>query len=141
MTSPTGSDRRRCRSGFTLLEVIVTVTILFVGIVAILQTFSNAVRVMDVAAETLAVDAVLREQMAVVDLQTRRAPAGSTGLTGLPSSGMDRSYRWTLSTKWLPGAAEDGLNEASLAVTGRDGVRRYSLASWFRNRGAGGPTP
>ncbi|MFP4500035.1 MAG: prepilin-type N-terminal cleavage/methylation domain-containing protein [Candidatus Hydrogenedentota bacterium] len=58
--------RRRARAGFTLLEVIVALSILAVGIIAIMQLFPVAVRQQRIAAERTVVASLAKTQLGKV---------------------------------------------------------------------------
>ncbi len=62
----------------TLVEVLVSVVILFAGIVAIMRVYSGVVSLLDASEATLAATLTLQQQLESVAL----TPAGDEGLTG-----------------------------------------------------------
>jgi prepilin-type N-terminal cleavage/methylation domain-containing protein len=63
MTTP---KQRRARAGFTLLEVVVALSILAVGIIAIMQLFPVSLRQQRIAAERTVVASLAKTQLGKV---------------------------------------------------------------------------
>ena len=86
---------RRCRRGFTLIEVLVTVVILSIGIVLVLRAFETSLVALGQARDALRAGHLIRGKMAEAEadaLEGGRPAYGAGGRLEAPFS----EYRWEL---------------------------------------------
>jgi type II secretory pathway pseudopilin PulG len=131
--SSTGNSLASGSPAFTLIEVLVTVTILFVGIVGVMRSYTSAVRALEGASEALRSDACLKEGMAAMELQVLKEVSLSPVLDTGTEDGLGAGFRGEVSLRWLPGVKAEGLNEVTVAAVGRTGQARYTLVTWLRD--------
>ncbi|MFC1497284.1 prepilin-type N-terminal cleavage/methylation domain-containing protein [Verrucomicrobiota bacterium] len=129
------------QTGFTLIEVLVTIVILSVGIVTVLQALDASVCHLGISRDTMLATMLMKEKMA--DLETQTFNKGEIN-TGLSRGRFQRSYRdflWQLHVKRISGLTDiqtvaDGtscsLNEVSLTVWREDSKRKYSITTYIR---------
>jgi len=131
--------RKGPRSGFTILEAAVAVTIVGLAAVASLAAFAAELRAADRARTALVVEALLEESMAL----TRVLPVDA--LASLPDSLRDgefpppfEGYAWERAVRIVPGAP--GLFEATVTVRQRPSSEEGSGSAMLGNRGSEGRT-
>ena len=141
MTLPTGSDeiRRGC-SGFTIVEVLVTVLFVLAALVAILGAFGRATTVLGEPSAALRAGGLLKEKMADVDAILAAGqpvhPAESGSFAGKNS---DFLWQWQIGpATGVPGNSSVGLSEIVVTVWRRSSTRRYSACTWLRSDGLAG---
>lgn len=126
MTSRTGSRR----SGFTLIEVLVTAVILFAGLGALLKAYSAAAMALDAAEDALAARQVMGEVLSRVELQASdRQDAASDGGGQRVADG--RAYGWELKGRQRAMSPEVAVWETTLrARRDRGGVEHVLGGEW-----------
>jgi len=142
----TGSHPRpRSSSAFTLIEILVTVVILSVGIVAVLSAFNQAVAALGASSEALAADRLITERMDALREAALEAgdPLGrrSSGTLSLPAG----VYRWEAELtllKELPEIRRDdeplkeAVYEARVSVRREGSDSEHAAATYLRAAGA-----
>lgn len=134
--------RPECRSsGFTLIEVLITLVILSTGIILVLRAFEISLFALGESRDSLWANMLIREKM--TDVQTSAlenegvAPMSSTG----GFYGRYRDFRWDLQISRIqvlpdsPGGGEDepgSLNRVIITVWRKGSGRRYSIATYLR---------
>ena len=103
MTLPAGRQTSNCRTGFTLIEVLVAVLILSTGIVFVLRAFDTAVGALAVSRDALDTHLFLKEKISELD------SCNSVSIFSLPSAGSEGGFQWKSDIKPLDGCAEPGL--------------------------------
>ena len=86
---------RRTRDGFTLLEVLVALSILAAGLLAIMELLSGSLRLSGGARDLTAASVYASQRMEEALLAPKPAEGMETGLFG-------EKYRWTTETSFLP---------------------------------------
>ena len=124
MTSAT--DRRpNAARAFTLIEVLVAVTILAVGIAAVLEALGRAAGALDEAAATLQADSLLREKL---------AEAVSGGRLAADASGSEGVWSVRLESGAVPLAECGDLQQVTLRAWHGSSPQAYVLATYLRRR-------
>jgi len=131
--------RRRRDGGFTLLEVIVAMTIFAAGIVVVFQLFSGALRLSAGSRNASASAIYARQRMEEALLVPNPVEGAEQGTFG-------DNYRWEVATYFVPQVEEKPYDEVQVRVTVRwtDGEdeRAVDLSStrWrWKETGAGDP--
>lgn len=88
-------SRRRSRDGFTLLEVLVALSILAAGLLALMELLFGSLRLSGGARDVTAASVYASQRMEEALLAPRPAEGTETGLFG-------EKYRWTTETSFLP---------------------------------------
>lgn len=119
--------QRRSASGFTLLEVLVAMTILGLGVVTLLQIFSQGLRLgarSTTRTETLTSGARLMDELLARKKLTEGAQTGTVGAEGRWSAQVqavrDNTLSLNLSSPWE-------LKEVALEMTVTDGERERRI--------------
>jgi len=118
-------------SGFTLLEVLVAVTILGAGIVAVLTLFSRSLRLADGFRDTTNASTYASQRLEEALLAPRPASGTETGLFG-------EKFRWVTETSIFPAEEEEAYDEIVIQVTvkwldeGRERSVNLSAVRWDR---------
>jgi prepilin-type N-terminal cleavage/methylation domain-containing protein len=138
-TSPTGKSSLRHSSGFTLIEILVTVVILATGIVLVLRAFETSLVALGESRDALRASELIKAKMTELNLQARVEGKIDTS----PSGSFDdpyRDYRWEIATEAAESAAAengggDVLTKLNVTVW-REGSRTtYSADTFIRVSG------
>ena len=122
----------RERQGFTLLEVMVSISILSFGLIFILQAFSRSLNAIRISQNNLQAGMVAEEKMAQLLInpqQTRSATAGNLG-------GKDKlegfEFNWRL--EWASADDYKDLNKTLSYIHWRQGKRKggFSIITYLR---------
>ncbi len=123
-----GSDQR---SGFTLIEIMLTITILTVGIIGILRAYATSINALEVSRDTVDAVCLLKKKMAEIE----QAAIEEGGISPGSSSGRFEdefeNFGWKLEVK--TGSIED-LNEVTLVVSRVGQPRKFSLVTYAENK-------
>lgn len=98
------------RAGFTLLEVLVALTIIGLGFSVVFAGMSGSLRSLDRAGAAAGRVELARQKLAEIDLMKRIPPADSA--TGLFEDGT----RWTIQTIPFIPPARDGLHPTAASI-------------------------
>jgi len=122
-----GSSQTFSCKGFTLVEIMLTVTILSIGLIGILRAYAASLNALDAAQESIESSCLLKDKMAEIELKEKEDNGLPEEIShGRFGGGFD-NYQWELDIHSLPGVK---LNEATVTVY-RDGhTRRYSLVTY-----------
>ena len=89
------------RSGFTLIEILITVVILSIGIVAILRAFETSMVALTQARNALFGTVLCRDKL--VDIESDTAVGKSpTGNSNGAFDGIYKDYRWNIESSPMP---------------------------------------
>lgn len=132
MMSPTGNRNAAAQSGFTLIEVLVTVVVLFAGVALVLGCFRQAVTVLDAATRTARADLVLREKMTEAELPMagERMSDRSGGQCDEPLSGC----LWERRSETVLSQGSFQLRRIVVTVRDRQSADRHTLVSEYAVR-------
>ena len=116
---------RRSRSGadgFTLLEVVVALTIFAVGILAIIELFSGSIRLSEGARDVSAAQVYVSQRMEEALQVPNPVPGVERGAFG-------EKYRWETNTTLMPPEEESPYQEVRIRVFVRwdDGAQERSV--------------
>jgi general secretion pathway protein I len=92
--------RRRAEGGFTLLEVVVAMTILAVGIVLVFELFSGALRLSAGSRDASESTIYARQRM-------EEALLAPNPVEGREQGNFGEKYRWELDTAFIPREDEE----------------------------------
>jgi general secretion pathway protein I len=125
--------RRRPEGGFTLLEVIVAITLFAVGIVLVFQLFSGALRLSAEARTASEATIYARQRM-------EEALLAPNPVEGTERGTFDGGYLWEVATAFVPQEEPKPYDVIRLRVTvrragGEDGRAVDLLATRWRWRG------
>ena len=124
MTSRTGS-RRKSSQGFTLIEVLVAVTILSIGIILVLGAFDTALSALDSARVSMRAHELLKQKLDAVEVHG--LPVGTSGV--FPDNS---DYEWRIETKPIHRAEKEVLREVIITVWRTSGGVHYSMGTYMR---------
>lgn len=128
-----GPETRSARGGFTLLEVVVALTIFAVGILAIIELFSGSLRLSEGARDVSAAQVYASQRMEEALLAPDPVP-------GVESGAFGEKYRWEMRTTEGPTEEESPYREMRIQVIIRwdDGEQERSVDlsahRWERRR-------
>ena len=118
-------------SGFTLVEIMLTITILTVGIIGILRAYATSINALEVSRDTIDAVCLLKEKMAEIE-QTAIDEGGiSPGSSSGRFEDEFENFLWKLEVK--TGSIED-LNEVTLVVSRVGQPRKFSLVTYAENK-------
>jgi hypothetical protein len=129
MKSSTGSDDGRGRDAFTLIEVLVTVVIVFVGVTVVLGCFRQAVTALDVSGRTVRTGLFLRESMTEAELLVARGRLPDR--SGGRCSGSLAEYSWERRCRTVIPGKPFEVREVVIEVRGERSTDRRRLVSEF----------
>jgi general secretion pathway protein I len=117
-----GPGARSAKGGFTLLEVVVALTIFAVGILAIIELFSGSLRLSEGARDVSAAQVYASQRMEEALLAPDPVP-------GVESGAFGEKYRWEMMTTQEPTEEESPYREMHIQVIIRwdDGVQERSV--------------
>lgn len=130
---PGNGVRRTAREGFTLLEVVVALTILAAGIIAVIELFSGSLRLSEGARDVSAAQVYASQRM-------EEALFAPDPVPGVLRGDFGGKYRWETRTSWESREGEEKYREVRILVivSWDDGVqeRAVELASsrWVRKK-------
>jgi len=117
-----GPGPRSAKGGFTLLEVVVALTIFAVGILAIIELFSGSLRLSEGARDVSAAQVYASQRMEEALLAPAPVP-------GVESGAFGEKYRWETRTTEEPAEEESPYREMRIEVIIRwdDGAQERSV--------------
>jgi type II secretion system protein I len=121
--------RKVTAAGFTLLEVIVAMTLFAAGIVAVTRLFSGALRLSAGSRDASAATIYARQRM-------EEALLSPDPVEGTEQGAFGEGYRWRLTTAFAPQEEEVPYDEVRFLVTvtwddgGRERALDLSAARW-----------
>jgi len=128
--------------GFTLIEVLLTITILAVGIIGVLRAYATSVNALEVAQCSLDAVYLLKEKMADIDQYIIENSGIPTGVTKGEFEGKYDKFKWEseisrldLDIEDLKEELKDYLNELKITVVNEHvkPVRRLTLVTYVEN--------
>ena len=126
MTSETGSNK-----GFTLVEVLLAVSILSIGIVGVLRGYATSINALGIAQESANAVCLLKEKMLEIEQIALEQKGIETGRSsGEFKDDGQEGYSWTLESK--PAAIAD-LNEVIITVSHKESPRKFSLVTYVES--------
>jgi len=121
------------KEGFTLVEVLLTVTILAIGIIGVLRAYAVSVNSLGIGQENIDAVCLLKEKMSEIEQDALKQkgilPETSTGEFG----GNFADYKWELDIK---PSTLDSLNEVKLTVFHKESTRKFTLWTYVENKNA-----
>ena len=130
------------RKGFTLIEVLITITILAVGIIGVLRAYTTLVNALEVAQCSLDAACLLKEKMADIDQYIIENSGIPTGVDKGEFEGRYEKFKWEseissldLDIEDLKEELKDCLNELKITVVNEHvkPVRRFTLVTYVWN--------
>ncbi len=116
--------------GFSLVEVLLAMSILSFGLVGVLRAYEGSVEVLEAGQYTIDMSNLLRMKMAEVEQDILE----NTKLTGASSGrfkGTFADFKWRWSVKPILLEDREGLNELTLTVSHADRPRADSLVTYY----------
>lgn len=136
------SRRHEFRHGFTLIEVLISVVILSIGIVAALQAFNISLFALGASRDALRATMLIRGKMAELEMSVLEQGGIEPGSSSGRFLGANADFCWELQVGQVPrlahretGGSEigtDALNEVVVTVWRKDSDRRYSVVTYVR---------
>ena len=141
-TSPTGRNSAGPRPGsqaYTLIEVILAVSLLAIGLVGILAAYAKSSDALRLAEDNLAAQGLLRRELAAVEIEVCEQQFIAQGVReGQFTEPYARDFAWRLDVVASP--IKD-LNLVTYTVTQRRTGRTYALATYLPGEPANAATP
>ena len=116
---------------FTLVEIMLTVTILAVGLIGVVQAYLVSINALEAGDDTVSAVCLAKEKMASTELEIRKDNGISAGARKGVFDGPDEGFAWELNV--APTTVKD-LNEAILVVYNKASPRKFSLATYVENK-------
>jgi prepilin-type N-terminal cleavage/methylation domain-containing protein len=116
---------------FTLVEIMLTVTILAVGLIGIVQAYLVSINALEAGDYTVRAVSLAKEKIAQTELDIRKDGGISTGFRKGVFDGTDKNFTWELN---VVGTSVKDLNEAILVVYSAASPRKYYLATYAKNK-------
>ena len=117
--------------GFTLIEVLLAVSILAIGIIGVLRAYATSVDALEVGQENIDAVCLLKEKMSEIEQDALKQkgvlPETSTG----EFEGNFADYKWELDIK---PSTVDSLNEVKLTVFHKENTRKFTLWTYMENK-------
>ena len=117
--------------GFTLIEVLLAVSILAIGIIGVLRAYATSVNALEVGQENIDAVCLLKEKMSEIEQDALKQkgvlPETSTG----EFEGNFADYKWELDIK---PSTVDSLNEVKLTVFHKENTRKFTLWTYVENK-------
>jgi len=123
-------------SGFTLIEILISVTILAIGIVAVLQAFNGSLSALSASRDAIKANMLAMNKMADLELSAISQGTLDSGSSSGAFEGEDDHYRWecgveNISAGITEGDALNTLNRIDLAVWREGYLRRYAVSTYL----------
>ena len=119
------------QKAFTLVEIMLTITILTVGIIGILRAYATSVNALEVSRDTVDAVCLLKEKMAEIEQAAIDEGGNSPGFSSGRFEDEFENFGWKLEVK--TGSIED-LNEVTLVVSRVGQPRKFSLVTYAENK-------
>ena len=117
--------------GFTLVEVLLAVTILAVGIIGVLRAYATSVNALEVSQENIDAVCLLKEKMAEIEQAGLEQGGIPQGVSSGEFEGSFEGFEWESEVK---PSRVDGLNEITLVVSRKEKPRRFSLVTYVESK-------
>lgn len=117
--------------GFTLIEVMLAVSILAIGIIGVLRAYSTAVNALGVGQENIDAVCLLKEKMSEIERLVLEGEGISPGTSSGRFEGELESFEWESVVK--QSSVED-LNEVVITVSNKAKPRKFSLVTYAENK-------
>ena len=117
-------------SGFSLLEVLLAMSILSFGLAGVIQAFSKSLEVLEVGQYSIDTTQLLRMKMAEIEQDILE----NSKLTGLSSGQFDgdfSDFKWNVSVAPVVIEDREGLNIVTLSVSHKNISRVQSLVMYY----------
>jgi prepilin-type N-terminal cleavage/methylation domain-containing protein len=127
----------RPSGGFTLIEVLVSVVILAVGIVAVLEAFNVSLSLIGESRNVLRAHMLIMQKMAEIELSTIERPGRDPGSSWGTFDGANSDFSWESKVTEVfsaPFGVESAgkLDQVAVTVWREAGQRKYSAATYLR---------
>ena len=117
--------------GFTLIEVMLAVSILAIGIIGVLRAYATSVDALEVGQENIDAVCLLKEKMSEVEQDALKQKGVSLGRSTGEFEGNFANYKWELDIK---PSTVDSLNEVKLIVFHKENTRKFTLWTYMENK-------
>lgn len=124
MTSSTGN--RNSTAAFTLIEILVSVSILAVGLVAIMGAFDTCLSALAASGDRMRATLLMKEQLATIEMS-----GYGNGASG-QFVGDDANFSWRVDVHPVSRPSGVELNEVVVSVWRANGRAAYSLTTCAR---------
>ena len=117
--------------GFTLIEIMVSVSILSIGLIVILQGFTSSLNVLRVCQNNLEASLFAEEKMAELEINIKQdKEVFLKGLTGIIQEN-NLEFQWSISL--TPETEYEDLNKVLTTISWKEGKRKgiNSLSTFF----------
>lgn len=111
-------------SGFTLIEIMISVAILSVGLILILQGLTNCLSVMRISQDNLGTSLLAEEKMAEFEITTKQVKGTSFHDASGESQSGNMAFKWQI--RLTPDMVYEDLNEFRTTVYWNEGIRSGS---------------
>jgi Tfp pilus assembly protein PilE len=115
---------------FTLVEIMLAVTILSLGIVGILRAYATSINVLEIGQDNIDAVTMLKEKMAEIEQKFLEEGTLLPGTSSGVFDGEFEGYQWEWEIK--PSTLEN-LSEVILIVSSKDKPRKFSLQTYMVN--------
>jgi len=113
---------------FTLVEVLLAITILAIGLGGVLAGYANAATTLRRAQDSVEASLLLKERMAGLELQFRENNGLLSGTTEGECDPPFHLYAWQTEVRRGP---DEGLLEVSVTIRHLQNGRSYTLSTYF----------
>ena len=129
MTTSSIGSRRFAQCAFTLIEVLVTVVILFAGVAVVLRCYAGAIRGLDAAERTVKADQFMGQRMAEAELLAAQGqvPRTDGGWCPAPRDG----YTWQQRVSVVPLVQSGSVAQVVVTLSSSKVPDRHVISSEF----------
>jgi len=116
--------------GFSLLEVLLAMSILSMGLVGVLRAYAGSIEVLEAGQYTIEMNNLLRIKMAEIEqdiLENEKLSGAASG----KFEGFFEDFQWRWNVKPVVLEEREGLNEVTLTVSHVDISRTASLVTYY----------
>ena len=124
-------DIRHTKRGFTLIEIMLAITILTIGIIGVLRAYIISVNTLEAGQNSIDAVCLLKEKMAEIEQVVMEEGGISPGTSSGKFEDEFEGFRWELEVK--PGPIKS-LNEVALVVSHVNQPRKFSLVTYAENK-------
>ena len=117
--------------GFTLVEVMLAVTILAIGIIGVLRGYATSVNALGVGQENIDAVCMLKEKMLEIEQIALEEEGISPGTSSGEFEGRFEGFEWEWEVK---PSSEDDLSEVTLVVSRKGSPRKFTLVTYMESK-------